>query len=125
MGITETQPWDAVVAQLSSRPGRRVQPNAALLRVARALREQASGFELYPEAEDAALNLYDESVYDPTFRMRRLAIRWERKRRTYSIRHVFCWWGHHPGEVDEWNAPEEDIIPFLLERLVLLEWRRK
>src|SRR5262245_21174813 len=90
MGITETQSWDSVVAQLSSRPGRRVQPNEPLLRVVRGLREDAKDFELYPEVEDGALNVYDESVYDATFRMRRLSLRWERKSRGYVVQHVFC-----------------------------------
>src|SRR5438552_1557882 len=125
MGITETQSWDSVVAQLSSRPARRTQPNEALLRVIQELRERATGFELYPETEDGALILYDESVYGATFRMRRLSVRWERKPRAYAIRYVFCGWGHHPGDSDEWNVPEDDIIRFLLERLSSLTWRRR
>ena len=125
MGITETQSWDSVVAELSSRRGRRVQPNEPLLRLIHGLRERAREFELYPEVEDGALNVYDESVYDATFRMRRLSLRWHRKSRGYVVQHVYCGWGNHPGDCDEWNVPEQDIIPFLLERLSLLAWRRR
>ncbi len=124
MGITETQSWDSVVAQLSSRCARRIQPNEPLLRVLRELREHAAAFELYPEAHDDELNFYDEQIYDATFRMRQLSLRFERKTQIYSVHYVFCGSLGQLDEHDAWSVREKEIVPFLLERLSLLAWRR-
>lgn len=126
MALTETQSWDDVLAGLSSRSARRVQPNEPLLRVVRHLRDQAARtFELYPEVDGSGVNVYDTEVYDATFHMRRLSVQWVRNSRGFEVRHVLSGGGKGILAEAEWLVPEAEIEAFLLDRLRLLDWRTR
>src|SRR4051812_30197642 len=89
MGITETQPWDRVIALLAPRPQRRRQPNEPLLRVVRALHANTVPFEIYPEWDGESLNLYDMPIYDWTFGARQLQVSTTRKPAGYAVAYNF------------------------------------